>query len=148
MTRDEIEASAGRVETGVVQFDDDWPGVFIRGDNALMGYLPALKRLLNGDATRIDVVTLEGLERLLASCRAGEAVPRVIPLTALSARAREAEARAERLRKALAGLIGLVDGPSYLLREAIVVDGFTDNATPLTPLGRARAALRDAGEGE
>jgi hypothetical protein len=24
-----------RVETGAVQFGDDWPGVFIRGDNAL-----------------------------------------------------------------------------------------------------------------
>lgn len=24
-----------RVETGPVQFNDDWPGVFIRGDNAL-----------------------------------------------------------------------------------------------------------------
>ena len=24
-----------RIETGVVQFNDDWPGVFIRGDNAL-----------------------------------------------------------------------------------------------------------------
>jgi len=26
---------AERVETGPVQFNDDWPGVFIRGDNAL-----------------------------------------------------------------------------------------------------------------
>lgn len=25
----------GRVETGPVQFGDDWPGVFIRGDEAL-----------------------------------------------------------------------------------------------------------------
>ena len=24
----------GRVETGVVQFGDDWPGVFVRGDDA------------------------------------------------------------------------------------------------------------------
>jgi hypothetical protein len=24
-----------RVETGAVQFGDDWPGLFIRGDNAL-----------------------------------------------------------------------------------------------------------------
>lgn len=24
-----------RVETGLVQFDEDWPGVFIRGDNAM-----------------------------------------------------------------------------------------------------------------
>lgn len=26
--------NGGRVETGPVQFGDDWPGVFIRGDNA------------------------------------------------------------------------------------------------------------------
>lgn len=26
--------TGGRVETGVVQFGQDWPGVFIRGDNA------------------------------------------------------------------------------------------------------------------
>jgi hypothetical protein len=25
----------GRAETGVMQFGDDWPGVFIRGDNAM-----------------------------------------------------------------------------------------------------------------
>lgn len=24
----------GRVETGAVQFGDDWPGLFVRGDNA------------------------------------------------------------------------------------------------------------------
>lgn len=30
-----IEANlTNRVETGPVQFDDDWPGTFIRGDNA------------------------------------------------------------------------------------------------------------------
>jgi hypothetical protein len=28
-------ASGQRVESGVVQFGDDWPGVFIRGDNAM-----------------------------------------------------------------------------------------------------------------
>lgn len=28
----------GRVETGAVQFGEDWPGLFIRGDNC-MGYM-------------------------------------------------------------------------------------------------------------
>lgn len=28
-----------RPETGPMQFGDDWPGVFIRGDNALFGAL-------------------------------------------------------------------------------------------------------------
>lgn len=26
---------AGRIETGIVRFNGDWPGVFIRGDEAL-----------------------------------------------------------------------------------------------------------------
>lgn len=29
-----LPAQEKRVETGVVQFGEDWPGVFIRGDNA------------------------------------------------------------------------------------------------------------------
>lgn len=28
-----LPAVKERVETGVVQFGDDWPGIFIRGDN-------------------------------------------------------------------------------------------------------------------
>lgn len=31
-----------RPETGPMKFGDDWTGVFIRGDNALMYYAPAL----------------------------------------------------------------------------------------------------------
>lgn len=77
-----------RVETGVVQFGEDWPGVFIRGDNAL-GYALALEAALEAAAlgsalaleSRIRVTSrplmditqraqLEGLQKLLASCRA------------------------------------------------------------------------------
>lgn len=35
----------GRVETGPVQFGDDWPGVFVRGDNAF-GYAMALQEAM------------------------------------------------------------------------------------------------------
>jgi hypothetical protein len=37
-----------RVETGAVQFGDDWPGLFIRGDNAyfLMLWIRRLAELL------------------------------------------------------------------------------------------------------
>ena len=41
------DASGGRVETGPVQFGDDWPGVFIRGDNAF-GFAMALRDKLAG----------------------------------------------------------------------------------------------------
>ena len=37
------QPDGGRVETGVIQFGDDWPGLFIRGDNAL--YLGSVLRL-------------------------------------------------------------------------------------------------------
>jgi hypothetical protein len=33
-----------RTETGKMQFEDDWPGVFIRGDDAL-GYAAVIRRL-------------------------------------------------------------------------------------------------------
>ena len=50
------QPEGGRVETGAVQFEGDWPGIFIRGDNALAyGYM--LSRL-------------PGLIKLLESCHA------------------------------------------------------------------------------
>jgi hypothetical protein len=38
-------AEDGRVETGPVQFGDDWPGIFIRGDNAF-GYAMELQNAM------------------------------------------------------------------------------------------------------
>lgn len=37
----QLPATSARVETGAVQFGEDWPGVFIRGDHAfsLCAYL-------------------------------------------------------------------------------------------------------------
>lgn len=35
-----------RVETGIIQFGDDWPGIFIRGDNCF-GYWLNLEILVN-----------------------------------------------------------------------------------------------------
>jgi len=61
-----------RVETGPVQFGDDWPGVFIRGDNALtfahmlqeaLTYLPAREYLMTAQ--------LAGLVDELQSCSVG-----------------------------------------------------------------------------
>ena len=61
-------ASAPRVETGVVQFGDDWPGVFIRGDNAAalaMSLEQALLLLEMSALDPIDNVQLIGLKELL-----------------------------------------------------------------------------------
>jgi len=62
-----------RIETGPVQINDDWPGVFIRGDNAMF-YGKALKSLLvamkdDTDTHRmLTASALRGLADLLASC--------------------------------------------------------------------------------
>ena len=57
-----------RPETGPMQFDDDWRGVFIRGDNALMGYLPILEVLSSKlDDQPIMQMQLKDLMGLLAS---------------------------------------------------------------------------------
>lgn len=58
-----------RVETGAVQFGDDWPGVFIRGDNAAY-YSMALDSLMAGNVDPITVGVLAGLNELLKSSMA------------------------------------------------------------------------------
>ena len=60
-----------RPETGPMQFGDDWPGVFIRGDGALAAVLSlqrALKRL-PADFGTMDLVVLQDLLQTLGSCR-------------------------------------------------------------------------------
>lgn len=62
-----------RIETGPIQFGDDWPGLFIRGDNAI-GYALQLQLLLDVLATDpapelvIAVAVLRGLLSDLESC--------------------------------------------------------------------------------
>ena len=60
-----------RVETGVIQFGDDWPGVYVRGDNALhMALLmrtaaQALRVSINDE---ISAAQLESYAEMVASC--------------------------------------------------------------------------------
>jgi len=60
-----------RPETGPMVFGDDWPGVFIRGDNA-WAYTNALKEALAAlDGTAMNeyfFAELNGLADLLSSC--------------------------------------------------------------------------------
>lgn len=59
-----------RVETGVIQFGKDWPGVFIRGDNAFM-FASALKQLAD-KSIRVNCLEANVMDRLielLESCR-------------------------------------------------------------------------------
>lgn len=60
----------GRVETGPVQFGEDWPGTFIRGDNAAwyaMSIQMILERLGDQMSPIMERVPLENLMRDLAS---------------------------------------------------------------------------------
>ena len=47
-----------RVETGPVQFGDDWPGYFMRGDNAFALSM-AIKSLLHGEEDFISRAQIE-----------------------------------------------------------------------------------------
>ncbi len=66
-----------RIETGPVQFDDDWPGIFIRGDNAMF-YAMSLQQVLNGSADFVTQAYLKGLVDLLQSCDARSCTPTII----------------------------------------------------------------------
>lgn len=71
-----------RVETGVVQFGNDWPGIFIRGDNAAAyaTYLYTILRAaeknepLDNVAKSIYTNYVMGLVTLLRSCNVNPAV--------------------------------------------------------------------------
>lgn len=78
---DDVERMAGaasqldgiaRVETGPIQFGDDWPGIFIRGDDALLygKELSALTESLppQEGAASIQLAVLRGLALTLLGC--------------------------------------------------------------------------------
>lgn len=71
---DEYFKGLPRTETGVVQHSGDWPGIFIRGDNALAlsVYLDnILDQIETGNQDQIDTVSLyilRGHAQLLKSC--------------------------------------------------------------------------------
>jgi hypothetical protein len=65
----QLPDSGERVETGAVQFGDDWPGVFIRGDHALY-YALCLNLQRSGAAGPIEDSNVRGLAEILGSCDA------------------------------------------------------------------------------
>ena len=58
-----------RVETGPLQFGDDWPGVFIRGDNAAFYAFALSQYLEEGDKAWLAASQVRDLIRLLQGCR-------------------------------------------------------------------------------
>ena len=58
-----------RVETGPVQFGDDWVGVFLRGDDAAV-YAKAIEALALHDKTDpMALLDLGGLWKILQTCK-------------------------------------------------------------------------------
>lgn len=56
-----------RVESGGVKFGDDWPGLFLRGDDAIHLSI-ILAKILAGEAmTDIDIAYLSGLRQTIAT---------------------------------------------------------------------------------
>jgi hypothetical protein len=55
-----------RVETGAIQFGEDWPGLFIRGDDAIALKLSIrhLEEQVSGATSSIDRFGLDRLSRI------------------------------------------------------------------------------------
>lgn len=67
-----MDLCGGRLETGVMQYGDDWPGVFIRGDDAAAFALAVRYALetMPADPPHVQRQYLEDLRELLESCEA------------------------------------------------------------------------------
>jgi len=58
-----------RVETGPIQFGDDWPGAFIRGDNAFHFGITLQRLLKEWPVDPMDQAIVDGLAKTLMSSR-------------------------------------------------------------------------------
>lgn len=75
-----LEHTGDRIETGPTQIGDDWPGVFIRGDNAV-AFATILEMFLDdmkdsapaNDTAYINRSVVQGLANLLRSCTVKQA---------------------------------------------------------------------------
>ena len=82
-----------RLETGVVQAGDDWPGVFIRGDNAFH-YANLLSAILQEKAGALEKAQLEGLLSLLRSSDTRtKPVPQMVQLSPVASTSMDEEAK-------------------------------------------------------
>ena len=58
-----LEGGSGRVPTGAMQFEDDWPGLFLRGDDAIVVAF-AIRRLEEALVSSEDPVIGSALSKL------------------------------------------------------------------------------------
>lgn len=80
-----------RLETGPVEPVGDWPGIFIRGDNAL-GFSLAIQSLLMKSDDAIARATVKSLGKLLktAHVQSGVGAVQIIPLLETERKTRQA----------------------------------------------------------
>jgi hypothetical protein len=66
VTQASMPAGLRRVPTGAVQFGEDWPGLFIRGDDAvaLMLSIRQLEKHIGGAANRIESFAVDRVCRI------------------------------------------------------------------------------------
>jgi hypothetical protein len=60
-----LPGGSGRVPTGAIQFQDDWPGLFVRGDEAI-ALLVSIRQLTARFGNHPDPVVWSALARLEA----------------------------------------------------------------------------------
>lgn len=66
----DLPEELSRLESGPIQVgNDDWPGVFIRGDEALYAAFLLRRLLSQNNDSPIDSLLLESLATLLESCK-------------------------------------------------------------------------------
>ena len=63
ITQVSVAGSSGRIPTGALQFRDDWPGLFLRGDDAI-GLMVSIRDLAGRLANSSDVGVASALSRL------------------------------------------------------------------------------------
>lgn len=84
-----------RVETGVMQFEGDWPGIFIRGDEAV-GFAACLIELLRSEPDHMVVQHVFDLGHLLITAHASSSAQEQMKLRLRYAREQFLDSLAER----------------------------------------------------
>jgi len=69
----ELPEEISRMETGPVQFGDDWPGFFLRGDDAARLVMLASEgaKVLIKEGRMVEGVQLQAWVNHLSECRVG-----------------------------------------------------------------------------
>jgi hypothetical protein len=63
ITQIPVAGGSAQVPTGALQFRDDWPGLFVRGDDAI-GLMLSIRHLSERLADNADIVVASALSRL------------------------------------------------------------------------------------